>query len=118
MKRCAQKLTESAPEADSVAAEQEGTGSAAERRARRVERGGCAEWRAEGTPIITIARKLGMQRATVRKFHATDEYPEARSPGFRPSKVKPFETYLKRRWLDGATRRQLYRRSGAGYAGT
>lgn len=82
-----------------------------ERRAQRVER-----WeevrrlRAEGNPVITIARKLGMQRATVRMFMRADEYPEARSPGIRPSKVKPFEQYLKKRWLEGCHNgRQLYR---------
>lgn len=91
-----------------------------ERRARRIER-----WeevrrlRAEGAPIIVIARRLGMQRATVRMFMQADEYPEARSPGIRPSKVQPFEQRLKRRWLDGChNARQLYREiKEQGYGG-
>jgi len=74
--------------------------------------------RAEGQSISSIARKLGMQRATVRMFLRADEYPEARH-GSQPSKVQPFAEYLKERWLAGChNARQLYREITAlGYRG-
>ncbi len=74
--------------------------------------------RAEGHSISVIARRMGMQRATVRMFLRADEYPEARS-GSQPSKVQPFAEYLKERWLTGChNARQLYREVKAhGYRG-
>lgn len=89
------------------------------RRERRVER--CEEIKrmsAAGHSISAIARRLGMQRATVRTFLRADEYPEARH-GSQPSKVQPFAEYLKERWLAGChNARQLYREiKTRGYSG-
>lgn len=89
------------------------------RREQRVERyEEIKRMRAEGQSISSIARKLGMQRATVRMFLRADEYPEARH-GSQPSKVQPFAEYLKERWLAGChNARQLYREITArGYSG-
>jgi Helix-turn-helix domain of resolvase len=89
------------------------------RRERRVERyEEIRRLRAEGHSISAIARRLGMQRATVRMFLRADEYPEARR-GSQPSKVQPFAEYLKERWLAGChNARQLYREITArGYRG-
>ncbi len=74
--------------------------------------------RAEGLSVSAIARRMGMQRATVRMFLRADEYPEARR-GSQPSKVQPFAEYLKERWLAGChNARQLYREIKAqGYRG-
>ncbi len=89
------------------------------RRARRVERyEEIKRMRAEGHSLSAIARRLGMQRATVRMFLRADEYPEARR-GSQPSKVQPFAEYLKERWLAGChNARQMYREIKArGYRG-
>lgn len=89
------------------------------RRERRVERyEEIKQSRAAGASISAIARKLGMQRSTVRMFLRADEYPEARH-GSQPSKVQPFAEYLKERWLAGChNARQLYREIKArGYLG-
>lgn len=73
----------------------------------------------EGATISAISRRLGMHRETVRQFISADEYPEARPPGLRPSKVQPFAPYLKKRWMEGChNARQLYREIKAqGYSG-
>lgn len=88
------------------------------RRERRIERYEEIKRMREGHSISAIARKLGMQRATVRMFLRADEYPEARN-GSQPSKVQPFAAYLKERWLAGChNARQLYREIKArGYRG-
>jgi len=89
------------------------------RRARRVQRyEEVKRMRADGHCISAIARRIGMQRATVRMFLRADEYPEARQ-GSRPSRVQPFAEYLKERWLAGChNARQLYREIKArGYEG-
>jgi transposase len=89
------------------------------RRERRVERyEEIKRMRAEGHSISASARKMGMQRATVRMFLRANEYPEARH-GSQPSKVQPFADYLKERWLAGChNARQLYREIKArGYRG-
>ncbi len=89
------------------------------RRAQRVERyKEIKRMRADGTSISAIARKMGMQRETVRHFLRADEYPEARPPR-KPGRVEPFAEYLKERWLSGCyNARQLYREIKArGYRG-
>jgi transposase len=89
------------------------------RRERRIERyEEIKQLRAEGHSISAIARRMGMQRSTVRMFLRADEYPEARQ-GSQPSKVQPFAEYLKERWLAGChNARQLYRKIKArGYHG-
>jgi transposase len=89
------------------------------RRAQRVARyEEIKQLRAEGHSLSAIARRMGMQRATVRLFLRADEYPEAR-PGTKPSKVQPFAKYLEERWREGChNARQLYREIKArGYNG-
>lgn len=89
------------------------------KRERRIERyEEIKRMRGEGHSISAIARRMGMQRATVRMFLRADEYPEARR-GSQPSKVQPFAEYLKERWLAGChNARQLYREIKArGYRG-
>ncbi len=89
------------------------------RRARRIQRyEEIKQMRADGASISAIARKMGMQRATVRRFVRADEYPEVRAPRM-PSKVQPFAEYLKERWLAGCyNAKQLYREIKAqGYRG-
>jgi transposase len=89
------------------------------RRERRIERYEEIKlMHAAGSSISAIARRLGMQRATVRMFLRADEYPEARH-GSQPSKVQPFAEYLRERWLAGChNARQLYREIKAqGYRG-
>jgi len=80
------------------------------RRAQRVARyEEIKQLRAEGHSVSAIARRMGMQRATVRMFLRADEYPEAR-PGTKPGKVQPFATYLEERWREGChNAQQLYR---------
>ncbi len=89
------------------------------KRARRVERyEEIKALRAAGASISAIARRMGMQRETVRHFLRADEYPEARPPR-KPSRVEPFAEYLKERWLAGCyNAMQLYREIKArGYGG-
>jgi transposase len=79
------------------------------RRAQRVARyEEIKQLRAEGHSVSAIARRMGMQRATVRMFLRADEYPEAR-PGAKPGKVPPFAEYLEERWREGChNAQQLY----------
>jgi transposase len=72
-----------------------------------------------GASINSISRKLGMHRETVRMFIQADEYPERVRPRPKPSKVKPFAEYLKKRWCQGChNARKLYREiRGMGYTG-
>ena len=80
------------------------------RRAQRVARyEEIKQLRTDGHSLSAIARRMGMQRATVRMFLRADEYPEAR-PGAKPSKVQPFAEYLQKRWREGCHQAgQLYR---------
>jgi transposase len=80
------------------------------RRAQRVARyEEIKQLRAEGHSVSAMARRMGMQRATVRMFLRADEYPEAR-PGTKPGKVQPFAEYLQERWREGChDAGQLYR---------
>ena len=89
------------------------------RRAQRVARyEEVKQLHAEGHSLSAIARRMGMQRATVRMFLRADEYPEAR-PGTKPGKVQPFAQYLETRWREGCHNAgQLYREIKArGYRG-
>ena len=89
------------------------------RRAQRVARyEEVKQLRADGHSLSAIARRMGMQRATVRMFLRADEYPEAR-PGTKPGKVQPFAEYLQERWREGCHNAcQLYREIKAlGYNG-
>jgi hypothetical protein len=55
----------------------------------------------QGHSISAIGRKLGMHRETVKNFLQAETYLE-RAPAYRkPSKVAPFDEYLRRRWSEG-----------------
>jgi transposase len=54
---------------------------------------------AEGVSILGTARRLGLSRVTVRKYRA-EAAPERERPRF-PSRLDPYEPYLRRRWAEG-----------------
>lgn len=95
-------------------------------RARRV-----ARWRqvcerhAAGQSISRIARELGMDRKTIRRYLATPEAPQRqlrnpRPPAASSPTLQPFMSYLQDRWEAGCTNiSQLYRELvGQGYTGS
>jgi len=53
------------------------------------------EMRGEGRSIREIARELGISRNTVRKYLRHPEIPRARARQPRPSKLQPFEDYIR-----------------------
>ncbi|MFQ6031033.1 MAG: ISL3 family transposase, partial [Dehalococcoidia bacterium] len=62
-----------------------------------------------GASISAIARDLNLNRQTVSKYLAADQPPMhgVRPPG--PSKVRPYLSYLRRRWIEGClSARKLY----------
>ena len=73
-----------------------------------------------GASVSAIARELGMNRQTVSKYLAADQVPlhGVRPPG--PSKVRPYLSYLRGRWIEGQhSARQLYHELvQRGYLGT
>lgn len=76
----------------------------AERRARRLAR--YEEVRRlfqDGLSKSAIARRLGMQRETVRFFLRAETFPERVIPAGRPSSVTPYADYLRERWRAGCT---------------
>jgi transposase len=99
----------------------------AARRARRL-----AKWediqarRAAAQSISQIARELGLERTTVRRYLATRAPPPAplaitpRPGGLSSPTLQPFVSYLQDRWQAGCTNlSQLYRELvGQGYTGS
>ena len=73
----------------------------------------------EGKPILSIARRLGMSRVTVRKYIQADTFPERSLPPPPASMLDPYRPYLQRRWGEGcANAAQLWRElQGQGYRG-
>ena len=72
--------------------------------------------RAQGTPLATIARRLGISRPTVDAYLRRDTPPGPRRLQRRPSArvLTPYLPYLIRRWRDTqANRVQLWRESQA-----
>jgi transposase len=68
--------------------------------------------RAQGTPIATMARQLGISRPTVYAYLRRDTPPGPRRLQRRPSArvLTPYTPYLIRRWQEsGADSRQLWR---------
>jgi transposase len=62
----------------------------------------------QGVAVSEIARRLGMDRKTVRKYLHKAPVPYARPD--RPKKVDPFCAYLRERWEQGVTNAyQLFR---------
>jgi transposase len=67
---------------------------------------------AEGTPVATIARQLGMSRPTVYAYLQRETPPGPKRPQWRPSAqvLTPYIPYLIHRWRErGADSRQLWR---------
>ena len=58
---------------------------------------------AQGTPIATIARQLGISRPTVYAYLRRDTPPAPRSPQRSGQVLRPYVPYLIRRWREGIT---------------
>ncbi len=73
----------------------------------------------QGVPMVQIAQRLGMSRATVRKFAAAAVFPERAVQRRQPSILDPYGAYLQQRWAEGCTNAsQLWREIQArGYPG-
>jgi transposase len=73
---------------------------------------------AQGTPVTTIARRLGISRPTVYAYLRRDTPPAPRSPQRSGQVLRPYMPYLIRRWREGSSdSRQLWREIQAqGYA--
>ena len=56
----------------------------------------------DGLNISQISRVLGMSRTTVRKYLSADVFPEWSRHSPRPSILAPHESYLEKRWAEGA----------------
>lgn len=64
----------------------------------------------QGVPLLQIASRLRMSRATVRKFAAAAVFPERAQKRRESSMLDPYVPYLQQRWLDGCTNAsQLWR---------
>jgi transposase len=59
--------------------------------------------RAQGTPVTTIAKQLGLSRPTVTKFLRRTTPPPPRSPQRSGQVLRPYMAYLIRRWREGIT---------------
>lgn len=65
---------------------------------------------AQGLKIIQIARQLHLSRQTVRRYSASDHFPEQTRPPRRPSIIDPYVGYLQERWDGGChENEQLWR---------
>jgi transposase len=73
----------------------------------------------QGVPMVQIARRLGMGRATVRTFVVATVFPERAIQSPQPSILDRYVPYLQQRWADGCTNAsQLWREIQAkGYRG-
>lgn len=73
----------------------------------------------QGVPMLQIATRLGMGRATVGKFVAAAVFPERALQRRQPSILDPYVPYLQQRWAEGCTNAsQLWREIQAkGYGG-
>jgi transposase len=59
--------------------------------------------RTQGTPITTIAQQLGLSRPTVYRLLRRTTPPPPRSPQRSGQVLRPYMTYLIRRWREGCT---------------
>jgi transposase len=72
-----------------------------QRRARRLERyEQVLELHKQGTPLRAIGRRLGMHRATIRRWSDSGSFPERAKRSYR-SGVDRYVDYLRRRWDEG-----------------
>jgi transposase len=63
-----------------------------------------------GQSQAAIARALGMERKTIRRWLRNGQFPERKPPHRRPPKVNQFSEYLQQRWDEGChNAAQLYR---------
>ncbi len=75
---------------------------------------------AQGRPISQIARELNLSRQTVRKYRASEQFPDDPHSKRQKSKLDPYVTYLQERWSAGChNTQQLWRELKAqGFAGS
>jgi transposase len=75
---------------------------------------------AQGLGINQIARELGIQRQTVRRFARASQFPERAIQPKRSSQLDPYRAYLLERWEQGCYNgKQLWRELVVqGYAGS
>jgi transposase len=75
---------------------------------------------AQGFKILQIAQQLEMSRMTVRRYLASEQFPEQARPRRRPSILDPYAAYLQERWDAGCHNgMQLWREiRDLGYAGS
>lgn len=63
-----------------------------------------------GQSQAAIARALGMERKTIRRWLRNGQFPERKPPHRRPAKVNQFGEYLQQRWNEGChNAARLYR---------
>jgi transposase len=58
---------------------------------------------AQGTPVAAIARQLGISRPTVYTYLRRETPPSPRSPQRSRQVLRPYKSYLIRRWREGCT---------------
>lgn len=75
--------------------------SAIRRERRQARYAAVLEAQHQGQSLRTIATRLGLARNTVRKYVRLEAAPEPAPRRPRPSKVAPFEAYLRERWNTG-----------------
>lgn len=65
---------------------------------------------AKGEYLKTIASDLGITYRTARKYALSEECPTRKPMPKRPTRLEPYEPYLKARWAEGCKNgKQLYR---------
>ena len=65
---------------------------------------------AQGYKILQIARELNLSRQTVRKYLASDRFPDHARPERQPSRLDAYVAYLQERWNAGChDSQQLWR---------
>lgn len=97
--------------------EQTARQAARDRRAARYEQ--IRTLHQQGIPMLQIATRLGMSRATVRKFVSAKAFPERAAQRRQASILDPYVPYLQQRWAEGCTNAsQLWREiKTKGYGG-
>jgi transposase len=91
-----------------------------ERRAQRLARyDAVVDLHRQGHSQAAIGRQTGLGRKTVRRYLRAGAFPERATPPARPSRLAPYEAYLRTRWADGCHNAyQLWREiRGQGFPG-
>lgn len=55
----------------------------------------------DGLSQVAISEQLGLERKTIRRYLRADGFPEWARPTARPTKLAPYEAYLRSRWTAG-----------------